>query len=60
MGLLLAVNRGSALDPALILMTYRGNPRSKDHTVIVGKGVTYDTGRPQFKAGSGWDGVHEM
>lgn len=49
MGLLLAVNRGSALDPAFILMRYEGNPGSKDHTVIVGKGVTYDTGGLNLK-----------
>jgi leucyl aminopeptidase len=49
MGLILAVNRGSARDPALIMMKYRGNPKSKDHTVIVGKGVTYDTGGLNLK-----------
>ncbi|MEM1282985.1 MAG: leucyl aminopeptidase, partial [Chlamydiota bacterium] len=49
MGLILAVNRGSAGDPALIMMKYRGNPKSKDHTVIVGKGVTYDTGGLNLK-----------
>lgn len=49
MGLILAVNRGSARDPALIMMKYKGNPKSKDHTVIVGKGVTYDTGGLNLK-----------
>lgn len=49
MGLLLAVNRGSDRDPALIIMKYRGNPRSKDHTVVVGKGITYDTGGLNLK-----------
>lgn len=49
MDLLLAVNRGSALDPAFIIMEYRGNPKSKDHTVIVGKGITYDTGGLNIK-----------
>ncbi len=44
MGLLLAVNRASSLDPYLIITSYRGNPKSKDHVVLVGKGVTYDTG----------------
>lgn len=50
MGLLLAVNRGSARDPAFIILEYRGNPRSSDHTVIVGKGVTFDTGGLNLKA----------
>jgi leucyl aminopeptidase len=49
MGLLLAVNRGSARDPVFIIMQYQGNPKSKDHTVIVGKGITYDTGGLNIK-----------
>lgn len=49
MGLLLAVNRGSAIDPAFIIMKYQGNPKSKDHTVVIGKGITYDTGGLNIK-----------
>lgn len=49
LGLLLAVNRGSNLDPALIILTYQGAPESRDHTVLVGKGVTYDTGGLNIK-----------
>lgn len=49
MGLLLAVGRGSAVDPYFIVIEYKGNPKSKDHTVIVGKGVTYDTGGLNIK-----------
>lgn len=49
MGLLLAVNRGSALDPAFIIMEYKGNPKSKEHVVVVGKGITYDTGGLNIK-----------
>ena len=55
MGLLLAVNRGSALDPVFIMMEYRGNPQSSDHTVIVGKGVTYDTGGLNLKTSGGME-----
>lgn len=44
MGLLLAVNRGSFRDPAFIIVEYKGNPKSKDRTVLVGKGITFDTG----------------
>ena len=55
MGLLLAVNRGSALDPAFIIMEYRGNPHSHDHTVLVGKGVTYDTGGLNLKPTGGME-----
>lgn len=49
MGLLIAVNRGSALDPAFIILKYAGAPASKDHTVLVGKGVTYDSGGLNLK-----------
>ncbi len=49
MGLLLAVSRGSSVDPAFIVATYSGAPKSKDHTIVVGKGVTYDTGGLNLK-----------
>ncbi len=49
MGLLLAVNRGSAVDPAFIILEYKGNRKGKDHTVLVGKGITYDTGGLSLK-----------
>lgn len=49
MGLLLAVNRGSSIDPAFIILSYNGNRHSKDHTVIIGKGITYDTGGLNLK-----------
>jgi leucyl aminopeptidase len=52
MGLLLAVNRGSGSDPAFIMMQYRGNS-GNDHTVLVGKGVTYDTGGLNLKPTGG-------
>src|SRR5579872_241663 len=42
MGLLLAVARGAARDPAFIVMEYQGAPKSKEKTAIVGKGITYD------------------
>ncbi len=49
MGLLLAVNRGSSHEPRFIQMSYRGNPASKEHIVLVGKGITYDTGGLSLK-----------
>lgn len=48
-GLLLAVNRGSPRDPALIILEYKGQPKSKNHTVLVGKGITFDTGGLNLK-----------
>lgn len=49
MGLILAVGRGASHDPAFIVMQYKGDPKSKDNTVVVGKGVTYDTGGLNLK-----------
>lgn len=49
LGLLLAVGRGAVHDPLLILTEYRGNPKSTDTTVLVGKGVTFDTGGLNLK-----------
>jgi len=49
MGLLLAVNRGSDKEPVFIIVEYKGNPKSSEHTVIVGKGITYDTGGLNLK-----------
>lgn len=48
MGLLLAVNRASNVDPFIIQATYKGS-KSKEHIVLVGKGVTYDTGGLSLK-----------
>ncbi|MDR3625161.1 MAG: leucyl aminopeptidase [Chlamydiales bacterium] len=55
MGLLLAVARGSYRDPAFIVMEYKGNPKSKEHTVVVCKGVTFDTGGLLIKPRGGME-----
>lgn len=49
MGLLLAVNRGSVVDPVFIIVEYAGNPKSKERTALIGKGITYDTGGLHLK-----------
>jgi leucyl aminopeptidase len=49
MGLFLAVALGAAEEPAFIVMEYKGNARSKDKTVVIGKGVTYDSGGLNLK-----------
>lgn len=51
MGLLLAVNRGSSHEPCLIFSSYKGDPSSKEHVVLVGKGMSYDTGGLNLKPG---------
>lgn len=50
MGLLLAVSQGAPHDPQMIIVEYKGNPKSKDKTVLIGKGVTFDTGGLNIKA----------
>ena len=49
MGLLCAVSEGSSVEPALIILEYLGHAKSSDLTLIVGKGVTFDTGGLNLK-----------
>ncbi len=57
MGALLGVAKGSPEEPQLIVMEYKGgNPKQKP-IVLVGKGVTFDTGGLQIKPG---DHMYEM
>ncbi|MGY6172607.1 M17 family metallopeptidase [Candidatus Mycoplasma pogonae] len=51
MGLFLSVNRGSMYQPRLVVVEYNGNPESKEKTVIVGKGITFDSGGYNLKTG---------
>ena len=53
MGLFLAVTRGSSVEPALIQVAYNGNSNSKEHIVLIGKGITYDTGGLSLKPTDG-------
>ena len=49
LNLLLAVGSGSAVDPALVILEYQGAPESSDLTMVVGKGVTFDSGGLNLK-----------
>ncbi|EPP35686.1 cytosol aminopeptidase family, catalytic domain protein [Chlamydia ibidis] len=51
MGLLAAVSRGASVDPRFIVLSYEGKPKSKDRTVLIGKGVTFDSGGLDLKPG---------
>jgi leucyl aminopeptidase len=53
MGLLLAVARGSPHPPRFVELSYRGDPASQEHVVLIGKGVTYDTGGLSLKPTDG-------
>jgi leucyl aminopeptidase len=49
MGLILAVGAAAQHPPVLIQLRYRGAPDSSEHTVVLGKGVTFDTGGLNIK-----------
>ena len=49
MGALLGVGRGSAQPPRLIMVDYKPKGRAKKTIVIVGKGITFDTGGISLK-----------
>ncbi|HTQ35569.1 MAG TPA: leucyl aminopeptidase, partial [Steroidobacteraceae bacterium] len=49
MGCLLAVARGSAEPPRFIVLEYRGGARAAAPIVLVGKGVTFDSGGISLK-----------
>jgi leucyl aminopeptidase len=53
MGGLLAVSAGSAKPPRLIVMEYRGGPAGQEPVVLVGKGVTFDSGGISIKPSAG-------
>jgi len=55
MGLILAVGKASTLPPSVIILEYKGDPKSKEKTAIVGKGITYDTGGLNIKVGVGME-----
>ncbi|QBF34580.1 leucyl aminopeptidase family protein [Mycoplasmopsis phocirhinis] len=49
MGLLLSVNRGSMYEARVVVIEYNGDPQSQQKTVLVGKGITFDSGGYSLK-----------
>jgi len=49
MGLILAVNRGSVVEPRVVVLEYKGAPGSKKIFGLVGKGITFDSGGMNLK-----------
>lgn len=49
MHLLLAVGQGSAAEPRVVKMTYKPEQRTSKTVVLVGKGITFDTGGISLK-----------
>jgi leucyl aminopeptidase len=57
MGSLLGVSLGSDEPATLSVMTYRGDPSSKEVLALVGKGLTFDSGGISIKPA---EAMHEM
>lgn len=55
MGAFLSVSRGSKQEARLICMEYRGADKKKKPIVLLGKGVTFDTGGISIKPSAGMD-----
>jgi leucyl aminopeptidase len=55
MGAFLAVAQGSEQPPRLIVMNYQGGKKSEKPYVLVGKGITFDTGGISIKPAPGMD-----
>ncbi|MBN4080522.1 leucyl aminopeptidase [Beggiatoa alba] len=55
MGSLLSVSEGSRQAPKLIVMEYKGGKAKDKPYVLVGKGVTFDTGGISLKPGAAMD-----
>jgi leucyl aminopeptidase len=55
MGSFLAVAQGSEEPPRFIVMRYQGAAKSKAPVVLVGKGITFDTGGISLKPGAEMD-----
>ncbi|MDQ7982897.1 MAG: M17 family metallopeptidase [Spiroplasma sp.] len=49
MNLLLAVNAAAHYEPRVVVLTYNGNPKTKDVLGLVGKGITFDSGGYSLK-----------
>jgi leucyl aminopeptidase len=55
MGALLAVTKGSQQPPKLVVLRYQGAPRTRKPLVLVGKGITFDTGGISLKPAAEMD-----
>ncbi|MEK6668280.1 MAG: leucyl aminopeptidase [Pseudomonadota bacterium] len=55
MGSFLSVTKGSAEPPKFIVLRYEGAAASQAPVVLVGKGITFDTGGISLKPGAGMD-----
>ena len=57
MGGLVGVGQGAAQKPCLIKLEYKGAPRVRPNTVLVGKAITFDTGGYSIKPSGGLESM---
>lgn len=57
MGAVLGVSKGSSAKPRFIILEYRGGRRNEKPIVLIGKGVTFDSGGLNLKPEAG---IYEM
>ncbi len=55
MGSLLSVSAGSVEPAKFIIMDYKGGPKTQQPVVLVGKGITFDSGGISIKGGAAMD-----
>lgn len=58
MGAILGVGKGSDEPPRLIVMEYYGTKKTESPLVIVGKGITFDSGGYNLKPGNSMNEMH--
>jgi probable aminopeptidase NPEPL1 len=60
-GGLYGVGKAATNPPALVILSYKGNPTSDQSVALVGKGIVYDTGGLSIKATAGMCAMkHDM
>lgn len=57
MNLISAVGGGSCHDYYLVILQYLGDPKNKEITALVGKGITFDTGGISLKSKKGMENM---
>lgn len=58
MGAILGVAKGSVEEPKFIIMEYKGGSKSQQPVVLVGKGVTFDSGGINLKPSQAMSDMH--
>ncbi|MBI4044252.1 MAG: leucyl aminopeptidase family protein [Candidatus Diapherotrites archaeon] len=59
MGLFLAVSQANTTPPRMVVLEWNGDRQSKNKTVLVGKGICFDTGGLDLKPGSSMETMRQ-